>query len=244
MILLENQEMSLEVNCSLPRRNPERAGSILHTPLPAPSIHSPAFSPVCRGEVSWDIPQTRLLASPPRMPARRVPRRTRRAAESQSGLMFLDLRMAILERRMPTDLFTHSWSVRTKEKRGVWKWRIWGQPCAMWNLITLLSCFCLYVCVCSVTQYDLTLWDPMDCRPPGSSVLFLSVLARMPRKYDSQASLSLWSREKAECDSVCGIMCSIVTQGAFQHLEHCMARDGWSMSGWELIKTARWPAVC
>ena len=43
----------------------------------------------------------------------------------------LDLRMASLERRMPTDLFMHSWSVRTKEKRGVWKWRIWGQPCAM-----------------------------------------------------------------------------------------------------------------
>ena len=80
-------------------------------------------------------------------------------------------------------------------------------------------------------QSCLTLCDPRDGSPPGSSVLFLSVLARMPRKYDSQASLSLWSREKAECDSVCGILCSIVTQGAFQHLEHCMARDGWSMSG-------------
>ena len=71
----------------------------------------------------------------------------------------------------------------------------------------------------------------MDCRPPGSSVLFLSVLVRMPRKYDSQASLSLWSRGKAEYGSMCGILCSKVTQGAFQHLEHCVARDGWSMSG-------------
>ena len=91
----ESQEMSLEFNCSLPRRNPQRAGSIHHTPLPAPSMHSPPFPPVCRGQVSWDIPQTQLLFSPPRMPARRVPRRTRRAAESQSALMFLAFKNGI-----------------------------------------------------------------------------------------------------------------------------------------------------
>ena len=37
MMLFESQEMSLEFNCSLPRRNPERAGSLHHAPLPAPS---------------------------------------------------------------------------------------------------------------------------------------------------------------------------------------------------------------
>ena len=37
MTIFESPEMSLEFNCSLPRRNPERAGSIQHTPLPPPS---------------------------------------------------------------------------------------------------------------------------------------------------------------------------------------------------------------
>ena len=33
-------------------------------------------------------------------------------------------------------------------------------------------CVCVYVCVCthSVAQPCLTLWDPMDCSPPGSTV--------------------------------------------------------------------------
>ena len=37
----------LEFNCSLPRRNPERAGSILHTPIPTPSFifHQISCSP-------------------------------------------------------------------------------------------------------------------------------------------------------------------------------------------------------
>ena len=37
MMIFGSQEMSLECNCSLSRRNPERAGSIHHAPLPAPS---------------------------------------------------------------------------------------------------------------------------------------------------------------------------------------------------------------
>ena len=91
----ESQEMSLEFNCSLPRRNPQRAGSIHHTPLPAHSMHSPPFPPVCRGEVSWDISQTRLLASPPRMLARRVSRKMSRAAQSQSVVMVLAFKYGI-----------------------------------------------------------------------------------------------------------------------------------------------------
>ena len=35
-------------------------------------------------------------------------------------------------------------------------------------------CVCVHVCACrctcSVTQSCLTLWDPMDCSPPGSSI--------------------------------------------------------------------------
>ena len=31
-------------------------------------------------------------------------------------------------------------------------------------------CVCVYVCVCEVTQSCLTLCDPIDCSPPGSSV--------------------------------------------------------------------------
>ena len=41
------------------------------------------------------------------------------------------------------------------------------------SLMVWVSCECLYVCVCVcvfVTQSCLTLWDPTDCNPPGSSV--------------------------------------------------------------------------
>ena len=33
-----------------------------------------------------------------------------------------------------------------------------------------VMCMCVCVCAHSVTQLCLTLWDPMDCSPPGSSV--------------------------------------------------------------------------
>ena len=119
---------------------------------------------------------------------------------------FWPLRMAFMERRVLTDMFTPQLMGKNKREEGVWKWRIWGQPCAMWNLITLLSCFCLYVCICSVTQSHLTLWDPKDCRPPGSSVLLLSALVRMPRKYDSKL------------DSVCGL---VRKENVILHVEFC-----------------------
>ena len=34
----------------------------------------------------------------------------------------------------------------------------------------LCVCVCVCVCVCAYVQSCLTLWDPMDCSPPGSSV--------------------------------------------------------------------------
>ena len=95
VILFESEVMSLELNCSLPRRNPERAGSILHIPLPTSSMHSPPFSPVCRGEVSWDLLWTQLLVLQPRMLATRVPRRRNRTAERQSLLTFVTLQKGV-----------------------------------------------------------------------------------------------------------------------------------------------------
>ena len=57
--------------------------------LPSP-LHGLASSPpACRGEVSQDLPLARLLGSPPGVQATRVPRRTRRATERQSRLMFV-----------------------------------------------------------------------------------------------------------------------------------------------------------
>ena len=96
VILFESEVMSLEFNYSLPRRNPKRAGSIHHTPLPTPSMHSPPFSPVCRGEVSWDLLWTQLLVLQPRMLATRVPRS--RTAERQSLLTFVTLQKGVYEK--------------------------------------------------------------------------------------------------------------------------------------------------
>ena len=75
----------LEFNCSLPRRNPERAGSILHTPIPTPSMHSPPFPPVCRGEVTWDIPRTWLLVSSLECWPEWCPGKMSEASEKQSA---------------------------------------------------------------------------------------------------------------------------------------------------------------
>ena len=59
--------------------------------LPTPSTDSPhsPLPPACRGEVGQDLPWAWLLVSPPGVPATRVPRRTRRAAERQRQLMFV-----------------------------------------------------------------------------------------------------------------------------------------------------------
>ena len=35
---------------------------------------------------------------------------------------------------------------------------------------SIINNLCMYVCVCSVAQWYLTLCSPMDCSPPGSSV--------------------------------------------------------------------------
>ena len=106
MMLFESQEMSLEFNCSLPRRNPERAGSIHHTPLPIPSMHSLTSFPSSlqsRGDLGlW----TWLLASLPEIPATRVPWGMSRTAERSILLMLFALKRASMERRMLTDLFT------------------------------------------------------------------------------------------------------------------------------------------
>ena len=94
LILSESQKCT-GVQLLTSRRNPERAGSILQTPLPTPSMHSPPFPPVCRGEVSWDVPWSWLLVSSPRMLARMVSRKMSRAAERQSLLMFVTLQKGI-----------------------------------------------------------------------------------------------------------------------------------------------------
>ena len=40
--------------------------------------------------------------------------------------------------------------------------------------VCVCVCLCLCLCVCVITQSGLTLSDPMDCSPPGSSVLEFS----------------------------------------------------------------------
>ena len=95
MMLFKSQEMSLEFKCSLPLRNPERAGSIHHGPLPTTSMHSPPFPLVYRGEVSWDLLWAWLFVSPPGMLPRMVPRGKSRTAEKQSLLVFVSLQQGV-----------------------------------------------------------------------------------------------------------------------------------------------------
>ena len=175
-MLFENQEVSLEFNCSLPRRNPERAGSIHHTPLPTPSMHSPSFPPV-PPEEKW----ARTYSGP--------------------GCSFHSLRFqplgytgvwAGLQKGRFCSRFLawrgHLWKdgcwqiyvhpsrwVRTGQKE--WSVEMEDLGSVMYNVQSLhlpLSSFCLCVSVCSVTQSVLTLWGSMDCSPPVSSVLLVS----------------------------------------------------------------------
>ena len=46
---------------------------------------------------------------------------------------------------------------------GVLIWLEWSFLCGAWSTMLMSSC-------CLVAQSCLTLWDPMDCGPPGSSV--------------------------------------------------------------------------
>ena len=41
--------------------------------------------------------------------------------------------MVFMERRVLTDMFTPQLMGKNKREEGVWKWRILGQPCAMWQ---------------------------------------------------------------------------------------------------------------
>ena len=47
-------------------------------------------------------------------------------------------------------------------------WQMFPKSIAFLCFLTL--CVCVCDCVCSVTQSCLTLWDPRDSSPPGSSV--------------------------------------------------------------------------
>ena len=40
----------------------------------------------------------------------------------------------------------------------------------VWTCVCVCECVCVCVCICPVTQSYLTLWNPMDYSPPGSSV--------------------------------------------------------------------------
>ena len=90
--LLESHEMSLE--WKLPSFPGEiQWGLVMLAPplLPSPFQGLPfSLHPVCRGDRSWDL-LSLLLSSPSGVPATRVPRRTRRAAERQSWLIFVAL---------------------------------------------------------------------------------------------------------------------------------------------------------
>ena len=112
--------MSLEFNCLLSRRNPEKASSIHHTPLPAPSMDSPPFPLVCRGEVSWDLLWASLLVSPPGMMSSMVPRRMNRATEDQSLLMFVTLQRVSMERQMLRDQFISQQMGKNRWEGGEW----------------------------------------------------------------------------------------------------------------------------
>ena len=59
----------------------------------------------------------------------------------------------------------HRWWLfwRGERRRGV-NWRVDSAHSG------ICVCLCVYVCVCMCTQSCPTLYDPMDCNPPGSSV--------------------------------------------------------------------------
>ena len=88
---VESDEMFLELK--LPNFPGEiQRGLAAPTPPMPPtlSMNSPHFPPVCRGEVSPDIPWSWLLLISSEMPSTRITRRKRRAAERQSRFIFVD----------------------------------------------------------------------------------------------------------------------------------------------------------
>jgi hypothetical protein len=79
------------------RRNPERVDNTHPTPTLLCLLWTPLLpTPTFRGEVSQDLPLAWLLVSHPGVLAARVPRRTRRATERQSRLIFMALQGGLL----------------------------------------------------------------------------------------------------------------------------------------------------
>ena len=67
------------------------------------------------------------------------------------------------------EVFHHSeWRVPLKETCRVPEER-WGKLFYLWLMFSFPGIICS-LCVCSVAQSCLTLCDPVDCSPPGSSV--------------------------------------------------------------------------
>ena len=64
------------------------------------------------------------------------------------------------------------WACAPVEQRAKWEWKIVKerpQTRSRWCVFCGLHCF--YKWLWSVAKSCVTPWDPMDCRPPGSSVL-------------------------------------------------------------------------
>ena len=107
---------------------------------------------------------------------------------------FWPWKMASMERRMPTNLFMPSRCVRTN-KKWVWKWRIWGQPCAMCNLITSHCPACTCVSAQSLgfiwlfeTPWTVDHQAPLSCfcllwrGCPGNTILKLDAVCGLVRR--------------------------------------------------------------
>ena len=120
------------------RRNPERVDNNHSTPTPLCLLWTPLLpTPTFRGEMSQDLPLAWLLVSHPGMPATRVPRRTRRATERQSWLIFVALQEGSWGRLVADCAFhTPGEGWEQEIRRGVRKGKIWGQSRTVCNLLT------------------------------------------------------------------------------------------------------------
>ena len=120
------------------RRNPERVDNTYPTPTLLCLLWTPFLpTPTFRGEMSQDLLLAWLLVSYPGVLAARVPRRTRRATERQSRLIFVALQEGSWGRLVADCAFhTPGEGWEQEIRRGVRKGKIWGQSRTVCNLLT------------------------------------------------------------------------------------------------------------
>ena len=187
--------MCMVFSCSLPRRNPEKAGSNHHAPLPTSSMDSPPFLPIWKerwarlyprpvaGFTPWNVSHFCLQEDEPGY----------RNAESAH---VFGLARRSIERQLLTDQFTPQLIGKSRWEGGEWGKGGFGIRCTMCNLPTF-HFLLLPVGVCLLSH---SVWSDSEtpltvaCQAPRSGFCLLMENDQWFKSSNLTVSVVLWKQ--------------------------------------------------